>query len=139
MLTHRRSPGASDEIAEAQTREAVSHGFRMIKVKIGPPVDKALARARLIREIVGSDMQLTADGNWAFDFDGSVRQARGLAVGLLRAESSEREWHLAGFGCQSPMTRGQKKRLRIFAWVRPEPLRHEWLVGKRGSLLTILL
>ena len=70
---------ASDEIAAAQTRQAASQGFGMIKVKVGPPVEKALARARLVREIAGGDIKLSADGNCAFDFDDAVRLARGLA------------------------------------------------------------
>jgi galactonate dehydratase len=70
---------ASDEVAAAQTRQATARGFGMIKVKIGPPVEKALARARLVREIAGDDTKLSADGNWAFDFDDAVRLACGLA------------------------------------------------------------
>lgn len=70
---------SSDEVAIAQTRQVAAQGFRMIKVKIGPPVEKALARARLVRQIAGNDIQLSADGNCAFDFDDAVRLARGLA------------------------------------------------------------
>jgi D-galactarolactone cycloisomerase len=69
---------ASDETAIAQTTAAVSSGFAMIKIKIGPPVEKALARARLVREIAGSAIKLCADGNCAFDFDDAIRLGCGL-------------------------------------------------------------
>ncbi len=68
-----------DETAIAQTKAALAEGFTTIKIKIGPPVSKALARARLVRELAGDDIQLCADGNCAFDFDDALSLARGLA------------------------------------------------------------
>lgn len=69
---------ASDETAIAQTTDAVARGFSMIKIKIGPPVEKALMRAKLVREVAGTGVKLCADGNCAFDFDDSIRLAHGL-------------------------------------------------------------
>ena len=68
---------ASDDTAIAQTEAAVRRGFSMIKIKIGPPVEKALA-APLVREVAGDGIKLCADGNCAFDFDDAVRLACGL-------------------------------------------------------------
>jgi len=68
----------SDEIAIAQTQSALAQGFSMIKVKIGNPLAKALARARLIRDVAGPDIALCADGNWDFDFDDAVSVGNGL-------------------------------------------------------------
>ena len=68
-----------DEVAIRQTEAAVAAGFRSIKIKIGQSQKRALARAKLIRRIVGDDIELTADGNWAFDFDDAVRVGCGLA------------------------------------------------------------
>jgi galactonate dehydratase len=68
----------SDKTAIAQTETAVGQGFPMIKIKIGPSVEKALARAKLVREIAGSEIRLCADGNCAFDFDDAISVARGL-------------------------------------------------------------
>ena len=49
---------ASDEVAAAQTRQAVAQGFRMIKVKVGPPVERAhcarTARPRDRRQLTSS-------------------------------------------------------------------------------------
>lgn len=67
-----------DVEAEAETRAALALGFRQIKVKIGRPVDKALARAALIRRIAGPSIKLSVDANWAFDLDDAVAVARGL-------------------------------------------------------------
>jgi galactonate dehydratase len=69
---------ASDEIAIAQTQSAIEQGFSTIKIKIGPTVEKALARAKLVREVAGDSIKLCADANCAFDFDDSVRVAHGL-------------------------------------------------------------
>ncbi|HVY21085.1 MAG TPA: mandelate racemase/muconate lactonizing enzyme family protein [Bauldia sp.] len=68
----------ADKTAKAQTEAAVRQGFPMIKIKIGPTVEKALARARFVREIAGPEIQLCADGNCAFDFDDALAVARGL-------------------------------------------------------------
>jgi galactonate dehydratase len=70
---------ASDETATRQTEAVVAAGFRMIKVKIGPSVAKALERARLVRRIAGDSVALCADGNTMFDFDDALALARGLA------------------------------------------------------------
>jgi galactonate dehydratase len=70
---------AGDEIAIRQAEAAVSYGFTMLKVKIAAPVERALARAALIRNVVGSDVDLCADANWSFDFDDAIRVGRGLA------------------------------------------------------------
>lgn len=69
---------ASDEVAVAQTKTALAQGFDLIKVKIGGPAERALARCRLIRDTVGPEVRLAADANWAFDVDDAVKVARGL-------------------------------------------------------------
>jgi L-alanine-DL-glutamate epimerase-like enolase superfamily enzyme len=69
---------ASDDTAITQTTAALERGFSMIKIKIGPPVEKALARAKLIRKVAGDGVKLCADGNCAFDFDDTIRLASGL-------------------------------------------------------------
>jgi len=68
-----------DDIAAAQTERALAAGFDAIKIKIGPPVERALARAAFIRHMAGDAVELTADANSGFDFDQSVRLGRGLA------------------------------------------------------------
>jgi galactonate dehydratase len=67
-----------DAIATRQVEDALAAGFRAIKIKIGLPVERAIARARLVRRIAGDGIELTADGNWAYDFDDAIRVGRAL-------------------------------------------------------------
>jgi D-galactarolactone cycloisomerase len=70
---------AEDRVAIPQVEGALAAGFKSMKLKLGPPISRALARARRVREIAGADIELTADANWAFDYDDSLRLGRGLA------------------------------------------------------------
>jgi galactonate dehydratase len=69
---------ASDEVAVEQTRKALAQGFRLIKVKIGAPVEKAIARCRLVRETVGDAAKVCADANWIFDVDEALVLGRAM-------------------------------------------------------------
>ena len=82
--THVRAYASSiswgdDAIATRQVETAIMAGFRSIKIKIGMPVERAIARAKHVRQIVSDDIELMADGNWAYDFDDSLRVGRHLA------------------------------------------------------------
>jgi D-galactarolactone cycloisomerase len=68
-----------DAAAEAEIATAMEAGFRQIKVKLGRPVDAAIARARLAREHAGEAVSLSADANWAYDLDGAMAVGRALA------------------------------------------------------------
>lgn len=70
---------AEESVAAAQTARAIEAGFDTIKIKIGPPVHKALERAAFIRSLTGDNIDLAADANWAFDHDDALRVGRGLA------------------------------------------------------------
>lgn len=88
---------AGDEIARAQAEEYVRRGFRMIKVKIGAPLDRALRRLRFVREVVGPDVALCTDANWAFDLDEAVILARAcLELGYVWLEEPLVPEDLAG-------------------------------------------
>jgi galactonate dehydratase len=78
---------AGDEVAGPQAEAYVRRGFRMMKVKIGAPLDRALKRLRFVREVVGPDVALCTDANWAFDLDEAVILARTcLDLGYLWLE-----------------------------------------------------
>jgi len=78
---------AGDEVAGPQAQDYVRRGFRMMKVKIGAPLDRALRRLRFVREVVGPDVGLCTDANWAFDLDEAVILARTcLELGYLWLE-----------------------------------------------------
>ncbi len=70
---------AEDRVAIPQVEAALAAGFKSIKLKLGPTIARALARAKRVREISGDGIELTADANWAFDYDDSLRLGRGLA------------------------------------------------------------
>jgi galactonate dehydratase len=70
---------ADDRSVEQEMRLVLDAGYREVKIKIGPPVGAAIARAKFVREIAGPDVKLYADANWAFDVDDAVRVAHGLA------------------------------------------------------------
>ncbi len=67
------------EIALQQVEDNLAHGFRLLKVKLGAPVEAALARAAALAERVNGRARLCADANWAFDVADAQRLARGLA------------------------------------------------------------
>jgi galactonate dehydratase len=68
-----------DKGATAEIEAALELGFRQIKVKIGKPVDRALARCALARRVAGDEVKLSVDSNWAYDIDEAVEVAAGLA------------------------------------------------------------
>jgi len=72
-------PWADDATARKWVERCVEWGFQEIKVKIGAPVEAAVARARLVREVAGPALRLMADANWIFDVDEALAVARGLA------------------------------------------------------------
>ncbi|MCK8787067.1 mandelate racemase/muconate lactonizing enzyme family protein [Roseomonas sp. NAR14] len=69
----------ADDVAAAQAEAAVAAGFRHLKVKLQPPLDAAMARARHIRRVVGPAVALCADPNGSFDEDAAHRLAALLA------------------------------------------------------------
>ncbi len=70
---------ADDRSVEEEIRLVLDAGYREIKVKLGRPVEDAVARARFVRRLVGDGIKLYADANWAFDVDDALRVAHGLA------------------------------------------------------------
>lgn len=68
-----------DAAVEREVATAVAAGFRSIKVKIGRPVAAAQQRVRLVRQLVGDAVELSADANWAYDLHDAVAVGRVLA------------------------------------------------------------
>ena len=67
-----------DGVARADTQAFLAHGLSSIKVKLGCPPVRAIARAGLIREIVGQTVTLSADANWAYSVDEAITVGRAL-------------------------------------------------------------
>ena len=70
---------ADDASVEGEVRLVLEAGYREIKIKIGHPVEDAIKRAHFVRRLVGDEIKLYADANWAFDVDDALRVARALA------------------------------------------------------------
>jgi D-galactarolactone cycloisomerase len=68
-----------DATVEAEVHRLLARGFREIKVKVANPVPRAIDRLRLIRRLVGDDVMLYADANWAFSLGNAVRVGHALA------------------------------------------------------------
>lgn len=68
-----------DATVEAEVAAALKAGFREIKVKLGHPLNDAVARAKLIRRLAGDDIALYVDANWAYDVDDALIVGRALA------------------------------------------------------------
>ncbi len=61
-----------DQRVEAEVAAALARGFRQIKVKIGRPLPRAIARVRQVRKLVGDEVLLGVDTNWAYDADDAL-------------------------------------------------------------------
>ncbi|HTN62835.1 MAG TPA: mandelate racemase/muconate lactonizing enzyme family protein [Devosia sp.] len=68
-----------DATVEKEVAVAVAAGFRQIKVKLGAPVEQAIARARFVHALVPSSVRLCADANWAYDVHDALRVGKVLA------------------------------------------------------------
>ena len=68
----------AEDTATRQLRAALASNYRMIKVKLGAPVERALEWARHVRDQVPVGVRLCADANCAYDLDDAIRVARGL-------------------------------------------------------------
>jgi L-alanine-DL-glutamate epimerase-like enolase superfamily enzyme len=77
---------AEDARVEVEVEAALRRGFRQIKVKVGRPLPRAVARVRQVRRLVGPDIQLGVDCNWAYDADD--------ALALGKAMCDEGYWFL---------------------------------------------
>jgi L-alanine-DL-glutamate epimerase-like enolase superfamily enzyme len=68
-----------DATVEIEVHRLLALGFREIKVKIANPVPKAIDRLRMVRRLVGEDVTLYADANWAFTLGDALRVGHALA------------------------------------------------------------
>lgn len=69
---------ADDSRVEAEVAAALAKGFRQIKVKVGRPLPRAIARVQQVRRLVGDDVLLGVDTNWAYDADDALRLGKAM-------------------------------------------------------------
>lgn len=62
-----------------EARDLVGQGFRALKMRLGgQPLARDIAVARAVREAVGPDIALMADGNGAYTLPGAIKMGRAL-------------------------------------------------------------
>lgn len=71
--------GYSDEKIVGLVQQALAQGFTHLKVKVGADIHDDLRRVRLVREVVGPDIQLSVDANQVWDVDEAIANVRRLA------------------------------------------------------------
>lgn len=71
--------GYSDDKLARLARQAVSDGFRTIKLKVGSNIEDDIRRCGLARETIGPDIALAVDANQRWDVDPAVAWIRKLA------------------------------------------------------------
>ncbi len=63
---------------QSQARAVTAMGFKAIKVKLGQPVEQAIAAAAAVRAATGDGMRLGVDANWAYSLDEAMRVGHAL-------------------------------------------------------------
>ncbi|MER7757539.1 L-fuconate dehydratase [Kitasatospora sp. NPDC097643] len=71
--------GYSDEKLTRLAREAVSDGFRQIKLKVGADLSDDIRRCRTARETVGPDIRIAIDANQRWNVAEAVEWTKALA------------------------------------------------------------
>jgi L-fuconate dehydratase len=71
--------GYSDEKLARLAVEAVNHGFRTMKLKVGLNVEDDVRRCRIAREAIGQDVALAIDANQRWDVTTAIPWLRRLA------------------------------------------------------------
>ncbi|MHB6905052.1 enolase C-terminal domain-like protein [Streptomyces sp. DB-54] len=71
--------GYSDEKLTRLAGQAVSDGFRQIKLKVGADLDDDIRRCRAARAAVGPDIRIAIDANQRWNVDEAVEWTRALA------------------------------------------------------------
>jgi L-fuconate dehydratase len=71
--------GYPDEKVVRLARQAVTEGFRTIKIKVGLNVEDDVRRCRLARDAIGGGVAMAADANQRWDVDVAISWIRRLA------------------------------------------------------------
>ena len=71
--------GYSDEKLERLCREAISQGFRHVKLKVGQDLDDDIRRVRIARSAIGDDAVLMIDANQVWEVNEAIEHVNALA------------------------------------------------------------
>ena len=84
-----------------EATKALSHGFKLIKVKASPNLEATLTGARLLREALGDDARLMMDVNGMWNYDQALHSLRRMErenVNLELIEQPLAYWDIEGMG-----------------------------------------
>ena len=70
--------GYSDERLRHLCAQAVSKGFRHVKIKVGENIEDDVRRCRIVRETIGENLRLMVDANQAWEVGQAVEWMRRL-------------------------------------------------------------
>lgn len=71
--------GYSDEKIRRLSRQAKADGFKHLKMKVGSDLEDDMRRAGIIREVIGTDMELMMDANQRWDVNEAISNMKSLA------------------------------------------------------------
>lgn len=71
--------GYPDEKIRLLCKEAISNGFKHIKIKVGADLEDDLRRSSIIREEIGYDIKLMMDANQKWDVDQAITNIKTLS------------------------------------------------------------
>jgi L-fuconate dehydratase len=71
--------GYSDEKVLSLVEAALSKGFTHLKLKVGADIDNDVRRLKLVRNLVGPDIQLSVDANQVWDVNEAIADIARLA------------------------------------------------------------
>jgi len=72
--------GYSEEKIRKLSKEAVSDGWKFIKMKVGTDVNQDMIRAKIIRDEIGYDIKLMMDANQKWEVNEAIENMKKLAV-----------------------------------------------------------
>lgn len=71
--------GYSDEKLRHLSQEAVASGFKYIKLKVGRNLEEDIRRLKIVREVIGPDINLMIDANQVWEVDQAIDWVQKLA------------------------------------------------------------
>ena len=81
--------------ARRRTQELVEEGFTTIKVKVGTDPDEDIERVRIVREVIGPDLEILIDANTGWDAKtaiAAVKQMEPYRVGVFEQPTTNGDY-----------------------------------------------
>jgi L-alanine-DL-glutamate epimerase-like enolase superfamily enzyme len=123
--------GPPDQVV-AEAQKALSHGFRLIKLKVSPNYEEALRGARALREALGDAARIMMDVNGMWTYDYALMALRRLEKENVRLELIEQP--MAYWDIEGMARLRQKVETPIFADESAKELQHlKEIIDRRAA------